>query len=129
MALLLSAILALLPLTITPGLLFYYDVTPKIVVLLVGVAIAAALGWRRARVTAPAMRLFGMLLIAQALSLVISTVFSTDRALSFGGSNWRRFGLVTQCAMLLLAWITAQFAAENPDRLRSLLRVMAVAGM
>ena len=36
MALLQSALIGLLALIITPGLLFYFDVTPKIVVLLLG---------------------------------------------------------------------------------------------
>ena len=61
MTILLSAILALLPLTLTPGLLFYYDVTPKIVVLLLGTAIALPLGLHRARSSSAGLRIFGIL--------------------------------------------------------------------
>jgi len=129
MAILLSATLALLPLTLAPGLLFYYDITPKIVVLLVGAAIGLILVWREPYAESAGLRLFGWLLTAQAASLVFSTAFSSDPALSFGGGNWRRFGLITQAALLLFAWFAAQYAAGNRDRLRLLLRVIVGAGI
>ena len=129
MAILLSATLALLPLTLAPGLLFYYDITPKIVVLLVGAAIGLILVWREPYAESAGLRLFGWLLTAQAASLVLSTAFSSDPALSFGGGNWRRFGLITQAALLLFAWFAAQYAAGNRDRLRFLLRVIVGAGI
>src|SRR4029077_5045907 len=66
---------------------------------------------------------------AQGASLAISTAFSSDAALSIGGSTWRRFGVVTQAAILLLAWFTAQYAAGDPGRVRQLLRAIAVAGI
>src|SRR5437867_5393278 len=40
MAIVLPAVVALLPLILAPHLLFYFDVTPKILVLLVGTAVA-----------------------------------------------------------------------------------------
>ena len=58
MAILLSAILALLPLTLAPGLLFYYDITPKIVVLLTGTAIGLMLARREGQARSPELRLF-----------------------------------------------------------------------
>lgn len=129
MALLLSAVVALLPLILTPHVLFYYDFTPKIAVLLLGTALALPLALGRERARSAGLRWLAILLLAQALSVAMATAFSTDRALSLGGGNWRRFGLVTQCAMLLFVWIAAQFAAGNPDRARRLLRVMAAAGV
>ena len=39
MALIQAALAGLVALIITPGLLFYFDVTPKVVVLLAGVAL------------------------------------------------------------------------------------------
>ena len=121
--------LALLPLILTPHLLFYWDITPKIVVLLVGAAIALPLGWRENRAHSPSLRILGWLLVAQAVSLGISTVFSTDPALSLGGSAWRRFGLITQAALLLFTWLVAQYTAGRADRARQLLRVIAAAGI
>ena len=129
MAILLSAILALLPLTLAPGLLFHYDITPKIVVLLAGTALGLILAWREPHAESRGLRWFGWLLTAQAASLAISTVFSSDPALSLGGSTWRRFGLVTQAAMLLFTWFAAQYAGGDPGRVRLLLRVIAGAGI
>jgi O-antigen ligase len=129
MAILLSAILALLPLILTPYVLFYWDITPKIVVLLVGVAIALPIEWRERRVQTPALRILRWLLVAQAVSLGLSTAFSTDPALSLGGSAWRRFGLITQAALLLFTWLVAQYTAGSTDRGRQLLRVIATAGI
>jgi len=129
MAILLSAILALLPLTLAPGLLFHYDITPKIVVLLAGTAVALILAWREPHAESHGLRLFGWLLVGQAISLAISTVFSSDAALSLGGSTWRRFGLVTQAAMLVFVWFAARYAAGDPGRVRILLRAIAGAGI
>ena len=129
MAILLSAILALLPLTLAPGLFFYYDITPKIVVLLTGTAIALILARGEVRARSLELRIFGTLLVAQGASLAVSTAFSSDAALSLGGSTWRRFGLVTQAAMLLFAWFAAQYAAGDAARVRLLMRVIAVAGI
>ncbi len=129
MAIVLSAIVALLSLIITPHLLFYWDVTPKVAVLLLGTAIALLLARRETCVPSPALRIFRLLLAAQAISLALSTAFSTDPALSLGGSSWRRFGLITQFAMLLFALLVAQYTAGNADRVRQLLRVIAAAGI
>src|SRR5712692_3666217 len=46
MGALLSATVALLPLTLAPHLLFYFDITPKIIVLLVGTAMVLPLAFR-----------------------------------------------------------------------------------
>jgi putative inorganic carbon (hco3(-)) transporter len=129
MAILLSAILALLPLTLAPGLLFYYDITPKIAVLLTGTAIGLILARREVQARSPDLRIFGMLLMAQGASMAVSTAFSSDAALSLGGSTWRRFGLITQLAMLLFTWFAGQYAAGDAGRVRQLIRVIAVAGI
>ena len=129
MAILLSAILALLPLTLAPGLLFYYDITPKIVVLLTGTAIGLMLARREARVRSPELRIFAGLLMAQGAWLAVSAAFSSDVALSLGGSTWRRFGLITQAAVLFFAWFAAHHTAGDAGRVRQLLRVIALAGI
>src|SRR5690349_7667666 len=129
MAIALSAIVALLPLILAPHLLFYYDITPKVVVLLAGTAVAAILARREERFQSPGLRIFVLLLAAQAASLTLSTVFSIDPALSVGGGSWRRFGLIAELAMLLLVRIVAQFAAGGADRVRHLLRVIATVGI
>ncbi len=128
MAMCLAAVLALLPLILAPHLLFYWDVTPKILVLLAGTAVAAPLAWRLPRAQSRVLRAFGIMLAAEAASLAVSTAFSTDPALSLGGSAWRRFGLITQMAMVLFVCMAALYTAGHPDRSRRLLRVIALSG-
>jgi len=134
MAIVLSAILVLLPLILAPHMLFYWDITPKIVVLVAGTATAVAVGWRDCswpshRAQSPELRILGWLLVAQAASLVLSTAFSTDPALSLGGSAWRRFGLIPQTALLVFTWLAAQYTAGNAHGCRLLLRVIVGAGI
>ena len=129
MAVVLAAVVALLPLILAPYAVFYFDITPKIIVLLAGTAVALLLALRAARSESEGLRYLRMILIAQGLSLAVSTLFSTDRALSFGGGGWRRFGLITQVAVLLFTWLVAEYVAASPNGVRNLLRVVAVAGL
>ena len=134
MALFLSLLIALIPLAIAPGLFFYFDVTPKTVLLLLGTA-AAAVWWTAAggaqgfHQASRAARWFVLILLWMAASLVVSTLASVNPALSLGGSNWRKWGLVTQLAALAFAYLAAACCAGRPDRLRVMLRAMAASGL
>src|SRR5437879_2813640 len=120
MGLLQAVVIGLLALIITPGYLFNFDITPKVVVLLGGSAVAllASVQWGRGRTY----RLFSLLLVLDVLSLSISTALSAKPALSAFGTNWRRFGSVNQAAVLLFAWLIASHAAGHPGRVRAILR-------
>src|SRR5258705_387490 len=120
MALLLAAIVALVALAVTPGWLFYFDVTPKLVVLLAGTA-CAVLWMPAGRVP----RWFSWLLALNFISLAISTALSRNVALSAFGTNWRRFGLAAQGAAMLFAWLVAANTAGRADRIRVILRTVA----
>jgi O-antigen ligase len=122
MALLQAAIAGLIALIIVPGYLFYFDVTPKLTVLLAGTAVALLL-------LKPARSWFGALLAAGAASLALSAVYSTNPALSWFGSNWRRFGASEQVAVLLFAWLVATQISSRPESLRTILRAIAAAGL
>src|SRR5947209_14275521 len=111
MAYLLAALVAAMALIITPGQLFYFDVTPKVIVLLAGVAVA--LLWKPA---GRAPRWFSWLLILSFASAAISTAASANKGISAFGTNWRRFGLVEQAAILVLAWLTAAHIADRSER-------------
>ena len=124
MGLLQAAIAGLMALIVTPGFLFYFDVTPKIAVLLAGTGLCLFF----AAAIRPAHRLFSLLLLLNAVSLAVSTAFSSDFALSVFGTNWRRFGAVPEAAVLLFAWLVAQHTAERPDRARAILRGVAISG-
>jgi len=126
-----AAVAILAPVVFAPGLLFYYDVTPKVVVLMVGTA-AAALFLRiedLARLSARADgRRFALLIALQSVSVLVSTLWSAHPLLSIAGTHWRRYGLFPQSALLLFA-LSAAVAALDPAWLRRLLRGTAVAGL
>src|SRR5438552_14873644 len=98
MALVQAAAIGLVALLVTPGWVFYFDITPKLIVLLLATAIGAA-GVQPARRT-----LFTALIAASLLSLALSTALSPTPAISAIGTNWRRFGAITQAAILFFAW-------------------------
>jgi O-antigen ligase len=119
----LLGVLALAPLAIMPGLCFYFDVTPKILVSLAGTAAALLFGVPVAAETAPRRsRWLHVLLAAQLISLGISTVFSADRALSFTGTNWRRFGFLVQSALIIYTYLLSFEPAQK------VLRAVAAGG-
>src|SRR5258708_8409274 len=110
MALLQAAIIGLIALMITPGYLFYFDVTPKVAVLLAGAGVVLLCA-----ITArPAHGLFSLLLLLNAISLGISTAFSAQPALSEFATNWRRFAPLPPAAILLFAWLVSQHTSGRP---------------
>jgi len=131
MASLQALVIALIALIIAPGSVFYFDVTPKTVVLLAGTGVAVAWvafsGARIAGRPAPAV-LFGTLLLLNTASLVLSTALSTRPELSLFGTNWRRYGSVIQAAVWLFAGSIVLSCAGRPDRVRAILRGVTAAG-
>lgn len=97
-----AAVIGLVALILTPGALFYFDVTPKVLALLLGVAVLPFLRSRGAD------RRFTLLLAASFASAAISTFISDRPWISLFGSTWRRYGLVSECAVLLFAWFVSQ---------------------
>jgi O-antigen ligase len=129
-----AAVLALTPLTILPAYFFFYDITPKIAVALIGIAIAILLSLRdwpfagvRRLWAHPLGRAFCLLASAQIASLLLSTLFSSHPALSWNGGNWRRHGFVSQSAIIVLAFLVA--ASPSKSGLRILLRATTGAGL
>jgi len=122
-------IVALIPLVIAPGLVFYFDVTPKIALLLLGVA--ATLPWFApgALLARREGRWLALLLAVQAGSLALSTVFSSRAELSLWGTNWRRFGLITQLALLLFTATIAADLGGSRQRLQFYLRAVVAAAI
>jgi O-antigen ligase len=118
----LPLIAALVPLVIAPGFLFYFDVTPKVVILLLGVVVA--LPWFTPK---REFRWLYWALSIQAGSLILSTIFSSRIELSAFGSTWRRFGLITQLAILLFTALAASDLASG--RMRLYLRACAAAAI
>src|SRR4051812_6988777 len=117
MAFLQAVFVGLLALIIAPGWLFYFDVTPKVLVLTVGCALLSMIA-TRSKETAAAPRVFTLLLLLNAASLGLSTLLSANRSLSLFGSTWRSFGLIVQCMAMLFAWMVAWQCVGRVDRVR-----------
>ena len=130
----LASVLALAPIAILPRQFFYFDVTPKVAILLIGTAIGLLFFLRTSmlveisRVWAdPLGRSFCLLASAQLISLLASTALSSNPALSWNGGNWRRFGLVSQSAVIVFAFLIA--ASRSEPGFRIFLRAATAAGM
>jgi O-antigen ligase len=132
MALLLAALILLVPLLIAPGVLFHYDITPKIVVLSLLTACCIALPrqvsegmaalWRK-----KSGRWLCGLAAAQVLWYAVATGLSSHPWFSLLGSNWRRMGLVTVVALCSFTVLSAAHLSRRPEALSVLLRALAIA--
>jgi O-antigen ligase len=107
--------IAFIALILTPGLLFYFDVTPKLLVLLVAAGVSLV-PMRRSR-------LMGLVLLTL-ISLAVSTALSPNPALSFYGTRWRQYGALAQAAVLMFAWALS----AQTERIGTILRVISAAG-
>jgi hypothetical protein len=141
MAILLPALVLLLPLLITPGILFHYDITPKIIILSLMVAFClglpgqvstglAALWNRRSG------RWLCVLAAAQSLWYAAVTGLSSRPWFSLLGSNWRRMGLLTVLALCVFAVLAAAHlslskspGSREPEVLVALLRASVIAAI
>jgi O-antigen ligase len=133
MHILVPLVAALVPLIITPGLLSYFDITPKIAVLLFGLSLsllypAANLSNLRGLLRARAGGWFAALIGLTWLVSAIATAFSTYPLLSLNGSNWRRYGFTVESAVLLFVLLAAAWLAADRDNIVVLLRASVVSG-
>lgn len=114
------------PLALAPGL-YFFDITPKLVALVIGAcALWALLGGSRNRLASSPLLL--RLLAAQAVVLILSAAFSTHRQLSLVGSEWRRLGLPTSLACLAVAAAVHPLTAGDSRRQRLLLGFLTGGG-
>lgn len=125
MDLLLPSLAALVAILILPGWSFYFDVTPKIVVVLSGAAVAviACRRW-----TSPVPRLlkwFLRIMAIQAIAIVLATFVSTHVWFSVYGSTWRRSGFFAELAILILT-VTGAVALRD---VRLWLRITVLASI
>ena len=126
---------AVVPLILTPaGLLFHFDIAPKIIVL----TLAAALALVRFRQVPGEMsalwsrrpgRWLILLAVAQGLWFGVTTLTSSRPWFSVFGSGWRRMGLVEIAALLIVAVLVTAGLCERPDNTRTVLRMMVCGGL
>jgi O-antigen ligase len=114
-----AAAIALIALILTPGWLFYFDVTPKAVILLLASGIALLPG-RRSGWRSPLI----VLVLLTLASLALSTAYSSNPALSFYGTRWRQYGALTQSAVAIFAWAVY----NETHRAGLILRAVSFAG-
>ena len=133
MGFLLPLLVALIPLLITPGLLFHYDSLPKVALLVLIVALALLRPNCVARDVAvlwstKAGKCLCVLSLGQVLWSSVATLASSRPLFSLLGSNWRRFGLLTTMALAIFAVLAASELARRPRSIVYALRATAVCG-
>src|SRR5579885_9350 len=106
-----AVILGLTSLILLPGYSFYFDVTPKLVVFWLGTAVLLVWSTLQFR---PAPRPFSAVLLLSLIPLGLSAAASPHPALSVFGTTWRRFGAISQAALLLFSWTIAAQTAGRP---------------
>jgi len=126
-------VVALIPLIVTPGLLAYFDITPKIAILLFGTSLSLLYRRENERNLQELLgtrlgRTFAALLGATWLAAAIATAFSLHPALSLNGGNWRRFGFVSWTALLLFTLLAVAWLAVDQKNIRTLLRAACASG-
>jgi O-antigen ligase len=124
---------AMIALAICPGLLFHYDVTPKVVVLLGAAACALCIFTLRLQEFADALSRtrvcwFVLLLVAQIGWAAVSAFTSADVQLSLFGSTWRRDGLITYSAVLLFALLACAWFSQSTANVVVALRALSLGG-
>ena len=128
-----ALIVVLLPLIITPTILFSFDITPKIAALVLGTCVMLwfckqSVNRVRTMARTPFGRWFLALLAVQWISLAVAAVLSSSGALSLNGSSWRRFGLLTQTCLILVGLFVTAWISEDRSRIRTVLRMCVGAG-
>jgi O-antigen ligase len=126
-------LVAIVPLVITPGITFYYDVIPRTSLLLIIVS-AFLVSERnfprsfRRLWDNDVFRWFCVVAAIYVLSMAVSVMLSSSPRLSIFGSTWRRYGLVTQLALLILVFILAAQFTKDRSKLQEFLRAFTLCG-
>lgn len=122
-----AATLSLAPLVIVPHYFFFYDITPKVALALIGISVTLLLFVRDSGggKLNPLGRAFFLLAGAQVGWLLVCTIFSTHPALAWNGGNWRRLGFVSQLAAMAFACAIAATGRS----LQIILRAVSAAGI
>lgn len=124
----LAVLLVALPLALAPGLHFF-DITPKVVLLLIGAPAAwlfLAIEGRWPQVRGRQASFF-WLLAGLAVAGILATITARDRIISVAGSEWRRMGLPAWLACLALSAAIPVAIGADPRRKAALAACLALA--
>jgi O-antigen ligase len=130
MVLLTALVIPLVALIVTPGLLFYFDITPKLVVLL-GMTSALLVAWavQRSAQMRGLFRWFTFVPLFALGSLALSAALSPNPGLSVYGSIWRRYGALSQSCIIAVAFLAAVAIAGRAERGIATLRGISLAAL
>lgn len=117
-----ALVIPLVTLIVTPGVLFYFDVTPKLVALLAATAVLLIARAFQSPVRMRGFPWFASVLLFGLGSLALSTVLSSNHALSLYGTAWRRYGALSQASILAIAFLIANYSAGRTERATAILR-------
>ena len=129
MAFLAALLVPLTALIIAPGVLFYFDVTPKLAFLL---ALTAAIisAWAFRGPTCPKRpRWIQWVLLFGIGSLSLSTIYSANPMLSLFGTAWRRYGALEQTCILTVAFLTSAYIGGQLEHARMILRGIPIGAL
>jgi O-antigen ligase len=134
MSFLLPALVALIPLLMTPGLLFHYDSLPKVALLVLAMSIALMRPGRVARDLEELWKLktgkcLCLLAAVQVVWSAVATTASSRVLFSVFGSNWRRLGLITIAALAVFVVLAAAHLIRQPRHVTVVLRAMTIAAI
>ena len=134
MGVILAGLALVLPLVIAPGVLFFDDVTPKGIVVLL--AAASCLAWWIVKPAALSLLLGGArgklvmaCIVAWSAVIVITTVTARSPDLAWAGSTWRGFGALIQLSILVVSIAAAAEAYRNPSFVLMFCRALCVSGI
>jgi hypothetical protein len=122
-----------MPLALAPHVLFYYDVTPKIAILLAGASLALVLAAFdldsvRAFCGTAERRWFVWAIVVFLGATVLSSLFAAHPSLAWNGSNWRRFGGLTEIACVVAAFLLAASTRGRENRIIPIFCAVSAAG-
>jgi O-antigen ligase len=134
MSFLLPALVVLVPLLITPGVLFHYDSVPKIALTSIAMSLVLLRPWELANDLnrlwrSKAGRWLCLLAVAQIVWSGIATIASSRVAFSLFGSNWRRLGLITIIALAVLVVSATAHLLRKPATVTAIFRATAAAAV
>ncbi len=122
------------PLLITPGLLFHYETTPKIAV----IAVVGGIGLLRSRSLARGLsalwnrrsgRWLCVLVLAQMAWLAVCSALSSRPWFSMLGTNWRRMGTLTLLGAVVCLVVVAGELCRRDAGTATILRTTSVAAI
>jgi O-antigen ligase len=123
----------LVPVALAPGSFISYDVTPKLLVLLMAFAVLLLLppvfqgGLSDLRQSRSG-QAYIALIVLEVLGILLSSICSPTLGLAIAGTVFRRFGLVSQLAIAGLGLFTAIFVSRRRELRSTLLSAVIAAG-